>query len=286
MSTPTEPNIVEGVDKLTVSDTTEGVGKLTVSNTMEGVEELTVVNTMEGVDELSIKIFDITTADSMADKVLELGEQASKITSIHIDLWGYMETIDEFRRSASPDVLERSSTLCAPVVSILNFIKSQNGGVKSFTWDGYYDGQKFTRPTAFWSAIFDHALTLETLDIGFFCHEGHHLAPQPPQIRFPALTHLCLDASNGDGSDGSFIDAMLHNCPNVENLHLMFMWTQYDLDACKVQNVTWTYTFPNLKKLYTDGWNFAPDAYNKFLKRHPGIESNAGFICGPYEDSD
>jgi hypothetical protein len=283
MSAPTESNIVEGGDKPTVSNIVEGVDKLTVSDTVDDTDEPAVSNTIEGVDELSIKICDITTASSMADKVLELGEQASKITSIHIDSTSYMRTWNG--KSGSPDAIE-VSTLCAPVVSILEFIKSQNGSVKSFTWlaHGYYYSKKFTRPIAFWTAIFDHALTLETLHTGFFRHEAHQLASQPPKIRFPALTCLCLDAVYENGSDGSFIDAMLHNCPNVEDLR--FTWTQCNLDACQPRKVTWSWTFPNLKKLYVHGWNFAPEAYDDFLERHPSIYAD-GLVCGPYDsDSD
>jgi hypothetical protein len=297
MSTPTVPDAKEGIDKLTVSNAVEGVDEPTVSNAVEGViepavsnavegvDEPTVSNTIEDVDELSIKICDIITASSMADKVLKLGEQASKITSIYIDSTSYMKAWNG-PRSTFPDATE-VSTLCAPVISILKFIKSQNGGVKSFTWlaERYYYGREFTRPTAFWTAIFDHALTLETIHIGFFCHEAHDLASQPPKVCFPALTHLYLDASNEDGSDGRFIDAVLNNCPKVEDL--CFLWSQCNADVCQIQNVTWTWTFPNLKKLYADGWNFAPNAYQDFLKRHPDIESLKELVTGPaYYDSD
>lgn len=239
----------------------------------------TISNTIEGVDELSIKICDITTAYSVADKVFSLGDQAAKITSIHIDLSSYISARMQLENFTLPDDT-KVLAFCAPIADILGFIKSHKGGVKSFTWMAkwYYYSKEFTRPLTFWAALYDHAPTLKTLHIGFFYHEPHDSASLLPKIRFPVLTRLRLDAIYEGGSGSSFTNAFLYDCPNLEDLHLS--WSECDIDARRMQNVTWSWTFPNLQKLYAHGWNFAPTAYLKFLERHPDVKVRKVFIYG------
>jgi hypothetical protein len=106
----------------------------------------TILNTIEGVDELSIKICDITTAYSVADKVFSLGDQAAKITSIHIDLSSYISARMQLENFTLPDDT-KVLAFCAPIADIFGFIKSHKGGVKSFTWMAkwYYYSKEFTR---------------------------------------------------------------------------------------------------------------------------------------------
>ena len=239
----------------------------------------TVSNTIEGDDELSINICDITTAQSVADQVLKLGKQAAKITSLHIDLSSYISARMQLESSTFPDDT-KASTLCLPIIDILAFIRRSNGGLKSFTWLArwYHYSKEFTRPLTFWAALYDHAPTLETLHIGFFHHEPHDAAALLPRIRLPAVARLRLDAIYEDGGGRSFTVAFLCDCPELEDLHLS--WAECDTDASRMQSVTWSWTFPKLRKLYVHGWNFAPNAYSRFLERHPEVKVRRVFVYG------
>lgn len=244
----------------------------------------TGLNTIEGVDELSMKIVDINTVNALAEQVFDLGEQAAKITTIHVDISSYLDTLPGPSPFSGIDFKSLSTDkypLCEPLVAIINFIKSHNGGLKSFTWPaGSNTDKKFDRPPTFWKALYTHTKTLETLHVGFFCHEVHSLNPLPTGTCFPALKSLSIDVREAHGDKGSTIEALLHASPNVEVL--LFVWSFCDLDSCQIQNITWTWTFPKLWQLYVSGNNSAPAAYIDFLVRHPGIKSLDENLDGPY----
>ncbi|KAF2627405.1 hypothetical protein BU25DRAFT_63144 [Macroventuria anomochaeta] len=264
-------------------------------------------NIIGGDQELTIKICDIINAEVLAKQVLELRQGAAKITSIQIDVTAYFQAVEELEQLAiateeklklsepgentsaapptNPSVIEIDElTLCTPLITILDFVKSHNGGLKSFTWPApSYTGQAFTRPQSFWTALYAHAPTLEKLYLDFFCHEVHTLQPFPSNTVFPALKELRLDTSSAHGDDGSTIDALLHACPNLETLH--FEWPPCDLESCQIQNITWGWTFPNLAQLHVFGWNFTPALYTSFLLRHPSLVSLSERVDGPCDPS-
>ncbi|KAH6642158.1 hypothetical protein C7974DRAFT_408736 [Boeremia exigua] len=268
-------------------------------------------NTIEGDTQLKIEIYDITTADELIDQVLALGEQASRISSVFIDMTRYYETLDEAEELAdaarkqleisatnkdtSSSPLARTSvtvtdasTLCGPIITLLDLIKTYNGRLTSFTWPApllLY--RVFTRPQSFWTALYAHAPTLVTLHLDFFCHEVHTLGPLPPNTAFPLLKTLQLDTSSAhawNGCNGSTIDALLHASPHLESLR--FEWPLGDLEHCQLTNISWAWTFPDLTHLHVCGLNIEHNhnAYNDFLVRHPGLTSLEERVDGPYDD--
>ena len=92
----------------------------------------------------------------------------------------------------------------------------------------------------------------------------------PPRVPFPHLRTLHLDTSGAHGDDGTCIETLLKFSPNLEELH--FEWPNCDLQSCQIQNVSWNYDFPNLKRLKIRGWDFAPPALKRFLKRCENVE--------------
>ena len=255
-------------------------------------------NTIGGDQELTIKICDITSANAIAERVLELGEQAAKITHVHIDTTRYFQATEEAQEltiaakeetniSLPPDPSitdTEEPTLCAPLITILDLVKFHDGGLTSFIWPApSYTDQKFTRPPSFWTALYAHAPTLTTLHLDFFCHEVHTLRPLPLNTIFTALRDLRLDTSSAHGDNGSTVDALLNACPNLEILH--FEWPPCDLGSCQIENISWGWKFPKLAQLYVFGWNFAPAAYTDFLVRHTSLTSIEERVDGPWDSN-
>ncbi|KAF1355773.1 hypothetical protein EJ07DRAFT_181761 [Lizonia empirigonia] len=273
----------------------------------------TSANTVEGDQEITIKICDISTAGALAQQVFELGEQAARITSIHVDTTSYFRALEEAEDLAylaeknlkvsdqskdttvsSPsdlitvntpvDPSSIAASLCAPIITILAAITSHSGSLTSFTWPASsHTHCKFTRPLAFWSALYAHILTLEKLHLDFFCHEVHDFPPPPAGVMLERLKALTIDASSAHGDDGSAIDDLLARCKNVEVLTVE--WPPCDLDSCQIKGISWGWSFPKLEYLRVSSWNFHPAAYTDFLVRHPGIISLEERVDGPYDES-
>lgn len=260
-------------------------------------------------EDFMIRICDITTADNLAQQVLDLRQQAGEITSLYIDTTSYFDALEEAEdlayitekklgiteynkgttltdtgSRAAPNPVEIAASLCAPITTILTAITSHGGSLRSFTWPASsYAYCKFTRPPSFILALYAHVPTLEKLHLDFFCHEVHTFFPLPPDINLDKLKVLQIDASSAHGDDGSVIDDLLSRCKNLEVLH--FEWPPCDLDSCQIKNISWRWTFTKLRDLSVFGWNFAPAVYTQFLVRHSGITSIEERIDGPYDDS-
>ncbi|OAL46490.1 hypothetical protein IQ07DRAFT_658686, partial [Pyrenochaeta sp. DS3sAY3a] len=173
-------------------------------------------------------------------------------------------------RNASDEAgAKLASKLCAPLTQILTSILTSNGTLTSFSWHASYtSGTSFTRPPSFWTALYAHAPTLQSLTLDFFEREIPTLPPPPSA--FPLLKTLKLDAVGAHGDDGAAVDALLASCPSLESLQ--FTWPSCDLRGCQIQNIAWGYSFPLLTHLFLRGWNFAPLAFAEFLARHGNVE--------------
>lgn len=237
------------------------------------------MNTVEGEHKLKINICNITGVDVLAQQILQLQEQAAKITTIEIDTSSYFQALEEQEESAQ-QVSE--DTVCQSLSIILDTVASFDGNLKTFSWPApEHTGSHFTRPHSFWSALYAHSGTLQNLHLAFFCHEVHSLPPPPPGTTFEALKDLRLDTSSAHGDDGTTVDTLLKTCPNLSTLHVE--WPPCDLESCQIKNLSWDWDFPQLEHLHTSGWNFAPASYTNFLVRHPDLTSIEERVDGPYE---
>ncbi|KAJ4310975.1 hypothetical protein N0V94_008178, partial [Neodidymelliopsis sp. IMI 364377] len=270
-------------------------------------------NAIEGTQNLAVRIHDLKAADEVAKQILDLHEQAAKITCINVDLTTYFQALDEQEELAdatqahlkiadnvegkttptesppenntSLDADRTAAQLCAPLIAILTTITSHGGNLKQFTWPAAdHTDRNFTRPAEFWTALYAHALGLVELHLDFFCHEVGALLPPPPSTTFPALRTLKLDTNSAHGDDGTAVDSLLRACPNLDALN--FEWPLCDLETCQIRNVSWDWSFVQLNKLSVFGWNFAPEKYTQFLARHPGIEVLDERVDGPYGEND
>ena len=186
------------------------------------------------------------------------------------------------RRAQEEKGTQLAARRCAPLIRLLDTIRSHGGSLKHFSWwDSWYGGGPFTRPQAFWTALFAHCATLESLKLDFFEHEVKHFAA--PETTFPALKKLVVDAGSGHGDDGTGVDALLKSCPNL--LTLYFAWPGCDLNDCQIQKVSWDFTFPALTRLELNGYNFAPEPLAAFLARHSNVETLNNAI-GYYRSED
>jgi hypothetical protein len=232
-------------------------------------------NAIEGTQNLTIRIHDFKAADAVAKQVLDLHEQAAKITCIHVDVTTYFEALDEQEEVADAaqanlkfaDNVEDTTTpkesppennasrdadrtaadrtaahLCAPLTAILTAITSHGGNLRQFIWPAtHHTDRNFTRPAEFWTALYAHALGLVELHLDFFCHEVGALLPLPSSTTFPALRTLKLDTNSAHGDDGTAVDSLLRVCPNLDALH--FEWPLCDLETCQIRSVSWDWSF-------------------------------------------
>ncbi|KAF3048568.1 hypothetical protein E8E11_004647 [Didymella keratinophila] len=239
-------------------------------------------NTVEDVLEMEIKIDNITIMAVTAQQVLQSKEQAAKVTNIEIDTSLYFEALEEQEELAEQFSVE---AICSHLNTILDAITSHGGGLTTFSWPARrHTSKQFTRPHAFWKALYAHASTLRHLHLDFFCHEVDLLPPLPTGLIFEALRNLRLDTSSAHGDNGTAIDTLLKACPNLSTLH--FEWPPYDLDNCQIKNISWGWAFAELKHLHTSGWNFNPAAYTDFLVWHTGLTSFVERVDGPYESEE
>jgi hypothetical protein len=224
----------------------------------------------------SISIHDLHTASQTANHILSLGPSAATITKLSITT----ELPESYRDLVKDEV----SQLTSPITQILSTIASTGGSLVHFAWLAPQSTNiPLTRPPTFWTALYAHAPTLESLQLEFFEHEVHTV-PNPPST-FPSLTSLALDTSSAHGDDGSSIHALLRSCPTLSKLS--FVWPICDLSTCQITNIDWdAYTFPHLTHLSLNGWDFAPVQLAAFLARHPSIQVLRDGVDGPYLDDD
>lgn len=83
------------------------------------------------------------------------------------------------------------------------------------------------------------------------------------------MKSLRIDAGGGHGDDGSMVDQILRNAPELEELTLIF--PECDLEACRIKGITWEYTFPGLKRFNISTYNSDNTALSRFLASHPTI---------------
>ncbi|KAF2004188.1 hypothetical protein P154DRAFT_50555 [Amniculicola lignicola CBS 123094] len=164
---------------------------------------------------------------------------------------------------------EEMTEYCCPIIQILNAVEQSRGGLQEFVWDmqGVW-GLKGVRPPEFWKALWKHARTLRVLSLEWYTHEvSKTLAPQ---VVFPGLKELSLDASTAHGDKGDVVEWLLSNSANLETLK--FTYPGCDLDTCQIKGLTWNYTFPNLRVLELEGYDFDAGGSTQFLSRCANIE--------------
>ncbi|KAF2744970.1 hypothetical protein M011DRAFT_505592 [Sporormia fimetaria CBS 119925] len=245
----------------------------------ETVQGTSVTRELDGPGWYHAKIAHPEHTQVLLDHVLEkektTGGILSKIQSIDIvdpesqEDPNFQKSDNYFKRS---HVDPRLTTYCAPITSLLNYITLASHSLSSFTWTSPYDwpmkyGQ---RPPSFWTALWAHARTLSDLHIGFYEHELGRTAPPPPDVTFPALTNLRIDASTAHGDNGQLVEHIFKNSPNLERLD--FVYPGCDLYTCQIQNITWDYDFPHLKRLEVRGWDFNRRTFAHFLTRCSNVE--------------
>ncbi|KAF2111489.1 hypothetical protein BDV96DRAFT_582255 [Lophiotrema nucula] len=171
------------------------------------------------------------------------------------------------RRAAAAE--KRMKRLTEPIIQILDAVEDAGGSISEFTWaqETWWDSAG-TRPENFWQALWKHARTLQKLDLGFYTHEVHRT--QPAEVAFPALKEIYIDCTTAHGDEGSVIEHLFKSSPNLEILS--FNYPSCDLPDCQIKNITWDYTFPNLRILKVNGYDFAPNAFAAFLTKCTNVE--------------
>ncbi|KAF2791514.1 hypothetical protein K505DRAFT_419092 [Melanomma pulvis-pyrius CBS 109.77] len=176
---------------------------------------------------------------------------------------------------------EAMNQACQPIIELLSAILTANGSLSSFSWEnkpGWWDS-KGRRPPFFWTALWAHSATLQTLNLGFYTHELHHVRGPSPSQLFPLLRTLYIDASTAHGDNGSAVENLLSVCPALETLE--FFWPGCDLLTCQIQNISWDFHWPALRVLRLYGSDFAPLALADLLEKHPTVEN---FVDGVDSD--
>lgn len=97
-----------------------------------------------------------------------------------------------------------------------------------------------------------------------------------PQVQFPVLEALTINAAALHGDDGSMIETILRSSPAIQDLKLSF--PTCDLEDCRLQGITWQYTFPLLQTLDLRTYNNDNTALSDFLLRHPKITTLAWYV--------
>lgn len=180
---------------------------------------------------------------------------------------------------------EAMNQACQPIIELLSAILTANGSLASFSWEnrpGWWDS-KGRRPPSFWTALWAHSATLQTLNLGFYTLELHHVQGPSPSQSFPLLRTLYIDASTAHGDDGSAVEDLLSLCPALETLE--FFWPGCDLLTCQIQNISWDFHWPELRVLRLYGSDFAPLALADLLEKHPSVENFVDGVDGEFRSS-
>ncbi|KAF2636276.1 hypothetical protein P280DRAFT_473125 [Massarina eburnea CBS 473.64] len=107
------------------------------------------------------------------------------------------------------------------------------------------------RPASFFTALYAHSSTLQSLHIGFFTHELHDVPAPAPGTRWPEPLNLDIDARAAHGDNGSAVDEMLKGASGEASRleSLRFEWPKCDLGGCGFGGIGWDYALPKLHKL-------------------------------------
>ncbi|KAF2251514.1 hypothetical protein BU26DRAFT_549972, partial [Trematosphaeria pertusa] len=269
------------------------------ASTVESTDQNVII---EDGDDITLILYDLKTAGALADHLLARPREiVAKITSIEVETNELIEESDDAESNGSApssaddgdavsvtsSMSQRSDAvegegieeekvvhkemnhLCAPLIRIMNAIEASGGSLHEFVWielDPWDDNG--IRPSSFWTALYQHARTLRSLSLGFFTHEVDEVPP--PEVSFPALKELEINAVTAHGDNGAAIDKLLKGSSGLESLDLK--WPQCNLDSCQITNITWDFTFERLRTLSVDGWDFNPPAFLSFLARCPNVE--------------
>ena len=167
---------------------------------------------------------------------------------------------------------------------------SDSNGLEAFTWHGTalsgYSGSNSvddgpTRPSVFWSALARTAPTLAVLDLDWYPHELHRLEKSSDggsrsgfPTSLPKLQALRLNLSGAHGNDAGVIDRLLcAGMPDLRSLKLVL--PTCDLENCRVQGLSYGWTFPELTFLSLSVFYSESSASSilEFLAGHPKIET-------------
>lgn len=201
-------------------------------------------NTLKGTTSLTLTIRDLRTVGQLTKKISCESDKVSKINTIVVD--NQEEYVEEHND---------------PLNSVLHAIRDNGGSLISFIMK---DRAGNTRSDDFWNSLFLHAPTLRTLHLTF-TDIGHEI--RPPQVSFPALRDLKFFGKFDSGGDKSFIDTLLKQCPGLKSLDFNWQWC-----SPKIEEITWDYNFPALKRLKLSGKVTNPEPLTHFLKRCKGVE--------------
>ncbi|ORY19026.1 hypothetical protein BCR34DRAFT_260438 [Clohesyomyces aquaticus] len=248
----------------------------------------------------AIKITDPEHVHTIIDEVLGMPESHRKIKSVHIameesraieeeeenTIQGAQGTGAEEKASAITDLQsskvtsptpaetpkERTQRLTTPIIQLLDAISSAGGSLEEFIWqqEDWWDSKDCIRPASFWTALWKHAHTLQTLTLGFYTHELHTVSAPSPPVQFPELKELRLDCSTAHGDAGLAVEAILKESPKLEILE--FAYPGCDLETCQIRNISWDYRFRGLRELDVQGYDFDSGAFARFLRNHAAVE--------------
>ncbi|KAF2489725.1 hypothetical protein BU16DRAFT_585944 [Lophium mytilinum] len=157
------------------------------------------------------------------------------------------------------------NAFCESMVNILNAVH-EKGKLESFKWAGLrFYLKKEGRSAAFWEALWKHSATLTKLELD--CEQREIGDIPHPTAPMPNLHTLNLWMGNACGDDGTILNTLLHNTPNIRSLALSL--PDCDLEGCRIRNLTWDYTFPHLSTLLVSVFSVPSTPVFAFLSRHP-----------------
>ncbi|KAF2809133.1 uncharacterized protein BDZ99DRAFT_571945 [Mytilinidion resinicola] len=179
------------------------------------------------------------------------------------------EAIAKKEERPEEDVRAELATFSQSMADILNAIH-EKGKLESFKWSGLqFAIKKTARSTAFWEALWKHSATLTKLELD--CDQREIGNIPHPTAPMPNLHTLNLWMGNACGDDGTIVNKLLHGAPSITALVLSLPGC--DLDGCRIRNLTWDYTFPQLSTLLLSVFNVPLTPVFDFLLRHPLVKT-------------
>jgi hypothetical protein len=92
-------------------------------------------------------------------------------------------------------------------------------------------------------------------------------------VEFEVLQTLRINAAAAHGDNSSLLEHVLQNSPAIRDLDLSF--PTCDLEGCRLQGITWRYSFPSLTTLSLRTYNSSNTSLADFLLRHLKIKTMA-----------
>ena len=172
---------------------------------------------------------------------------------------------------------------------------SKHRMLEAFKWHTGPADSNSTRPAEFWEALTSVGPNLQHLSFNFYTHELHRIKETGISVRagcyshplllvltqvffqakfpstFPLLKSLYLGCSGAHGDDGSPIEKLLHGLPSLRVLYIDAPIC--DLESCRMQELTWSYKFPQLTHFAISIFYSSAQDIASFLANHPNIRT-------------